>query len=145
MKKYIALLVGGSFCLCAGVKADEIVFTTLPQPVQTTVTRETHITGPSSVTRVIRDDSGVYAVTVHQDTGDRIVYVNDAGTIVQSPGTTTTTTTQRTEAVQPAETVVTTEQVQQDTSRYQLIEKKGNKEVYLDRQTGQKVKVKRED
>jgi hypothetical protein len=29
--------------------------------------------------------------------------------------------------------------------RYELIEKKGNKEVYLDHQTGQKVKVKRED
>jgi hypothetical protein len=34
--------------------------------------------------------------------------------------------------------------VQQDLPRYQLIEKKGDKEVYLDRQTGQKVEVKRE-
>lgn len=34
-----------------------------------------------------------------------------------------------------------------DSSRYRLIEKKGNKEVYLDTQTGKKwsVKVERED
>ena len=31
-----------------------------------------------------------------------------------------------------------------DNSRYQLIEKKGKKEVYRDNQTGQKVTVKRE-
>jgi hypothetical protein len=53
---------------------------------------------------------------------------------------TTTTTTE------PAEQqVVTYEHVQQDLPRYQLIEKKGDKEIYLDRQTGQKVKVERKD
>jgi len=53
---------------------------------------------------------------------------------------TTTTTTE------PAEQeVITYEQVKQNLPRYELIEKKGNKEVYLDHQTGQKVKVKRED
>jgi hypothetical protein len=41
------------------------------------------------------------------------------------------------------EAVVTTEEVQQAPSRYELIEKKGNKEVYLDHQTGRKVKVER--
>jgi hypothetical protein len=40
--------------------------------------------------------------------------------------------------------VITYEQVQQDQPRYQLIEKKGDKEIYMDRQTGKKVKVKRE-
>jgi hypothetical protein len=59
--------------------------------------------------------------------------------VVTAPTTITTTTG-------PVEQQVTTdEQVQQDLPRYQLIEKKGDKEVYLDRQTGQKVKVKRED
>jgi hypothetical protein len=40
--------------------------------------------------------------------------------------------------------VVTYDQVQQDLPRYQLLEKKGRKEVYFDRKTGQKVTVKRE-
>jgi hypothetical protein len=84
-------------------------------------------------------------VTVRENGGDRIVYVNSEGAIVQPAGATTTTTTtvqQPTEAVEG--TVVTYDQVQQDLPRYQLIEKKGRKEVYLDRQTGQKVTVKRE-
>ena len=36
------------------------------------------------------------------------------------------------------------DQVQKDLPRYQLLEKKGRKEGYLDRKTGQKVTVKRE-
>jgi hypothetical protein len=48
-------------------------------------------------------------------------------------------------AVQSPQTVVTYDQVQQNVSRYQLIEKKGKKEVYRDNQTGQKVIVKREN
>jgi hypothetical protein len=127
-------------------RADDVIqFTTLPQTVQTTVLRETHISSPTSVTRVIRQGD-VYAVTVNGDTGSRVVYVNDAGTIVEHHSAATTTTTTTTEQVAPAaDTVVTTEQVQGDTGRYQLLEKKGNKEIYLDRQTGQKVRVKRED
>ena len=66
-----------------------------------------------------------------------------------SATTTTTTTTVRqptqTTTTEPAEgTIVTYDQVQQDLPRYQLLEKKGRKEVYLDRKTGQKVTVKRE-
>jgi len=131
--------------------ADELQFTTLPQQVQTTVVRETHIANPTYVTRVVRDDSGVYAVTVRGNAGDQIVYVNGEGAIVQGPsaGTTTTTTTtvrQPAQTVEPAEgTVVTNAQVQQDEPRYQLLKKKGKKEVYLDRKTGQKVTVKREN
>jgi hypothetical protein len=143
MKKIIPIgvAIGSTFCLGLLAQADEIQFTTLPQPVQTTVIRETHITSPSRVTRVIRRDSGVYAVTVHRDTGDQVVYVNDAGSIVQEPATTVV------EKAAPVtqETVVTQEQVQQDLPRYQLLEKKGKKEVYFDRQTGQKVTVKREN
>jgi hypothetical protein len=76
----------------------------------------------------------------------KVVYVNEAGRIVPVP--LTTTTVQRVEMVQPAvgssQTVVTYDQVQKDTSRYQLLTKKGNKEVYRDKQTGQKVTVKRQ-
>jgi len=125
--------------LAAFARADEIQFTTLPQPIQTSVIRETHISDPAMVTRVVRDEGGIYAVTVRENDATRVVYVNDTGTIVQAPSSTTTTTT-----TERAEPVVTYQQVQQDVPRYQLIEKKGDKEIYMDRQTGQKVKVKRE-
>jgi hypothetical protein len=138
MKKYAALLAM-VLSLAAFARADEIQFTTLPQVVQSTVIRETHIPGPTAVTHVVRQNGGVYAVTVRQTDATRVLYVNDAGVIVTAPTTVTTTT-------EPVEQQVTTyEQVQEDLPRYQLIEKKGNKEVYLDRQTGQKVKVERED
>jgi hypothetical protein len=140
MKTYIGLLAL-TLSTAALARADEIEFTTLPQPIQSTVIRETHIPSASAVTRVIRQDGGVYAVTVRQNDVSRVVYVNESGTIVQSPSSTVTTTT-----TEPTEQqIITYQQVQQDVPRYQLLEKKGNKEVYLDRQTGQKVKVKRED
>jgi hypothetical protein len=138
MKLYSGILAI-TLSLAAFVRADEIQFSTLPQPVQTSVIRETHIAGPSMVTRVIRDQGSIYAVTVRQNDATRVVYVNDAGMIVQAPSATTTTTTTR--RVEP---VTTYQQIDQDLPRYQLLEKKGNKEVYYDRQTGQKVKVKRE-
>ncbi len=146
----LALALGAGICITSAALADEIQFTTLPQSVQTTVVRETHIANPTYVTRVVRDDSGVYAVTVRGNGGDQIVYVNSEGAIVQAPSsaTTTTTTTVRQPArvTEPAEgTVETYDQIQQDLPRYQLLEKKGKKEVYFDRKTGQKVTVKRED
>jgi hypothetical protein len=172
MKKItaIALALGASICGTLVAQADDIQFTTLPQPVQTTVIRETHIANPTYVTRVIRDESGTYVVTVRGNTGDQVVYVDGQGEIVRQPASTTTTTTVQqpttttvqqptttttvqqpatTTTVQQAEpatqTVVTYDQVQQNQPRYQLVEKKGKKEVYYDRQTGQKVTVKRED
>ena len=139
MKLYTGILAM-ALSLAAFARADEIQFTTLPQPIQTSVIRETHISDPSMVTRVVRDEGGVYAVTVRENDATRVVYVNDSGAILQTPSsaTTTTTTTER------AEPVVTYQQIEQDQPRYQLIEKKGDKEIYMDRQTGQKVKVKRE-
>ena len=181
MKKItaIALAIGASICGTFVAQADDIQFTTLPQPVQTTVIRETHIANPTYVTRVIRDETGTYAVTVRGNSGDQVVYVDGQGEIVRQPAssTTTTTTVQQpttttvqqpttttvqqptttttvqqpatTTTVQQAEpatqTVVTYDQVQQNLPRYQLLEKKGKKEVYYDRQTGQKVIVKRKD
>ena len=113
-------------------RADEVVFTTLPPPVQTTVIRETHIRGPSAVTHVVRERNGIYAVTVNaKEGGPRVVYVNQAGAIVRAPAT--------------EGTVVTTKQIQSDSGRYQLLKKEHDKEVYLDRQTGQKVKVEHKD
>jgi hypothetical protein len=143
----ILLIAAGGF-LTTAAQADDIQFTTLPQPVQTTVVRETHIQGAAGVVRVIRDTSGIYAVTVRGAAGDQIVYVNDAGAIVQAPaaGTTTTTTVQSAQPVTSTEqTVVTSDEVQKGQSRYELLEKKGKKEIYLDHPTGQKVTVKRVD
>ncbi|HEY0791964.1 MAG TPA: hypothetical protein VGD78_12945 [Chthoniobacterales bacterium] len=164
----VVAVTGLSLCLQAVAAADEIQFTTLPKTVQTTVIRETRIPDGTSVTRVTRD-SGVYAVTVHGTAGPRVVYVDDSGamvqapaatttttvrapasttTVMQAPATTTTTTVEKPmQATEPAldstQTMVTYDQVQGNAPRYQLLEKKGRKEVYLDRQTNQKVTVKR--
>jgi hypothetical protein len=151
MKKIttLALSLGAGICINSAVLADEIQFNTLPQPVQTTVIRETHIANPTYVTRVVRDGDGVYAVSVRGNGGDQVVYVNSEGAIVRPSSATTTRTTttvrqqdQTTASVEG--TVVTYDQVQQDLPRYQLLKKEGRKEVYLDRKTGQKVIVKRE-
>jgi hypothetical protein len=145
LTRFIAI-AGASVCLVALAKADEIQFTTLPQPVQTTVIKQTRITSPTRVVRVVQDN-GIYGVTVMTDTGQQVVYVNPTGEIVESPTvvhetaptvtheTTTTTTTE------VPNQVVTTQEVQAAGSRYELIEKKGDKEIYLDHQTGRRVKV----
>jgi hypothetical protein len=158
-KSLLPLLCIAGASLTGLAKADDIQFTTLPQTVQTTVIRQTHIQNPAGVVRIIHDSSGVYAVTVRGDTGEQVVYVNESGAIVQAPATTTVQTVQpaqqvqTVQTVQPAQpatqttqqTVVTTEDVQKGQSRYELIEKKGKKEIYLDHQTGQKVTVKRDN
>ena len=160
MKKLIiSTFIAAGIVIGTAAIADEIQFTTLPEPVQTTVIRETHIQGPTGVVRVVHDSSGIYAVTVRGDAGERVVYLNDSGAIVQAPATTTTVqapgrtvqtvqTTETTQTAQPTtdspQTVVTYDQVQKDLPRYELLEKKGRKEIYIDHQTGQKVTVKRE-
>ena len=102
-----------SRCVCSG---DEIQFTTLPQPLQTSVIRETHISGPTAVTRVIRENGGVYAVTVRENEETRVVYVNESGTIVQAPSSTTTTTT-----TEPTEEQVVTYDCQSSYSTIQAV------------------------
>ena len=149
MKKIttLVLALGAAVSLVPIARSDEIGFPALPQPMQTTVIRETHIASPSYVSRVVRSDTGIYAVTVRREGGEEVVYVNAGGAMVRAPASTTTTTTVRQPSTtatvqQPAEEgVVTYEQVQQNLPRYQLLEKKGRKEIYYDRQTGQKVKV----
>jgi hypothetical protein len=149
MRKFtnLAIAIGAGLCFGTIAQADDLRFTALPQTVQTTVIRETRIPDGSGVTRIVRDSSGIYVVTVRGSTGEQVVYVNEAGLIVRAPAT--TTTVQRVEPVQPAvessQTVVTYDEVQKDTSRYELLTKKGDKEVYRDKQTGQKVTVKRQN
>jgi hypothetical protein len=153
-------VAGVGVSLVALAKADEVMqFTALPQVVQSSVIKETRIVSPTKVVRVVQDTGGSYTVTYLSESGQQVVYVSPTGTILQTPAstvreTTTTTTTEQPNTVvtqRPAtvvestgsEAVVTTEEVQQAPSRYELIEKKGNKEVYLDHQTGRKVKVER--
>jgi hypothetical protein len=147
-KSILAIMVAAGAYLGIVAQADEIQFTTLPETVQTTVIRETHIASPTGVIRIIHDSTGVYAVTVRGTEGDRVVYVNEAGAVVQAPGTTTTTTVQTAQPAQPAvgtqQTVTTYDEVQKSQGRYELLEKKGRKEIYMDHQTGQKVTVKRD-
>jgi hypothetical protein len=108
-----------------------VIFVSWPSTRRTG--EDAHIANPAYVTRVVRGDDGIYAVTVRGTSGDQVVYVNGEGAILERP-------------VALAEGTVTTyDQVQQDLPRYQLLEKKGKKEVYFDRQTGQKVTVKREN
>jgi hypothetical protein len=153
--RFIAV-VGVGVSLVALTKADEVLlFNTLPQVVQSSVIKETRI-APTKVVRVVQDN-GTYAVTYVSDTGQQVIYVSQTGAILQSPTGTvreTTTTTERpttvvTERPNPVvesagpEAVVTIQEIQQTPRRYELIKKEGNKEVYLDHQTGQKVKVER--
>jgi hypothetical protein len=130
-----------SGCLTAVVKADEIQFTTLPQPAQTTVIRETHIVGPTDVVRVVRENNGLYAVTVRKNPGQEIVYVNGAGEVMQPVASNSTVI--ETSQAPTLDTFVHN----LDNSRYQLIEKKEEKEVYLDKLTGTKwvVKIEKKD
>jgi hypothetical protein len=148
------LVVAGALGLSGMVAAlaDDIQFVTLPETVRTAVVRETRIPDVSRVTRVVRDENGLYEVTVRRESDNDVVYVDPYGRVVR----------QQTVAFgQPVNRQVVTETVTQDheyptvdtfvrsldTARFQLIEKKENKEVYLDRQTGEKwkVKVEKED
>jgi outer membrane lipoprotein-sorting protein len=142
-KVILPILVAMSAFLGTSAQADEIQFTTLPQPVQTTVIRETHISGPSSVLRILKDENGIYAITVREETGEQVVYVNGSGAIVQTPATTTIQRTQP--ATETQQTIITYDEIQADQSRYELLKKEHDKEVYLDHQTGQKVTVKHKD
>jgi hypothetical protein len=147
--RFIAV-AGVGVSLVALAKADEVLqFNTLPPVVQSSVIKETRIT-PTRVVRVIQDN-GAYAVTYMGDTGQQVIYVSPTGTILQSPTntvreTTTTTTTERPNTVVEStgpQAVVTTQEIQQAPSRYELIKKEHDKEVYIDHQTGRKVTVER--
>ena len=146
-KLLIAIAAFSALGLSNQVRADEIQFVTLPEAVRTTVIRETHIPDYSRVTRVVRDPSGVYAVTVRRETGPEVVYVDQYGRLVRGPAVVGTTSQVVQTVTEPEAPTVETFVRSLDSSRYRLIEKKGEKEVYLDTMTGKKwrVKVERED
>lgn len=149
---FVAIAAFSALGLSNQVRADEVQFVTLPEAVRTTVIRETQIPDYSRVTRVVRDANGVYAVTVRRETGNQVVYVDQVGRVVH-PQTVVRTgvpaaSTQVVQTVTEPETpTVETFIHSLDSSRYRLIEKKEEKEVYLDTLTGKKwrVKVERED
>ena len=144
----LAITIGAGLCFAPIAQADDLRFSTLPQTVQTTAIHNTRILDASSVTCVVRESSGIYLFTVRGTTGEPVVYVNETRLIV--PALVTSTTVQNSvEMVLPtidsSPTVVTYDQVQQNLSRYQLLEKEGTKEVYWDHRIGQQVIVKREN
>ena len=132
--------------------ADEVQFVTLPDVVRTAVVREGNIPDYSRVVRVLRDENGIYEVTVRRDTDSEVLFVDPAGRLVRQQ---TVTVSAPVHTTQPVITQTVTESSPSvdtfvralDDSRYQLVEKKGNKEIYRDKETGIRwvVKVERED
>ena len=123
---------------------DEIQFVTLPQVVRTAVVRETNIPDYSRVTRVIQDQNGLYEVTVRRNTDNAVLFVQPTGTIVrqQTVGLNTVPAGQIiTKTVTVEEPTVNTFIRSLDQDRFQLLEKKGIKEVYLDKLTGERWRV----
>jgi hypothetical protein len=140
-------------------KADDVQFVTVPDVVRTTVVRETNIPDYSRVTRTIRDENGIYEVTVRRENENEILYVDAAGRLIREQPVAAVTSVRATQSIvtQPPVTQTVTEISTAptvdtfvralDNNKYELIEKKGNKEVYRDRTTGTKwvVKVERDD
>ena len=60
MHKFTNLAIAISAGLCFGTiaQADDLVFTALPQTVQTAVIRQTRMPDASGVTRIVRDSNG---------------------------------------------------------------------------------------
>ncbi len=139
----IAGVVG--FGVLAQANADEVQFATLPEVVRTTVVRESNIPDYSRVTRVIRDNHGIYEVTVRRATDNEVLFIDPAGQLVRqqtvavvAPVQTTRPIVTETVTEEPSTPGVNTFVRSLDNARYQLIEKKGDKEVYRDRETGTK-------
>ena len=128
----------------AQANADEMQFVTLPEVVRTTVVRESNIPDYSRVTRVIRDNQGIYEVTVRRATDNEVLFVDPAGRLVREHTVAIAAPVQTalpiTETVTelPSTPGVDTFVRSLDNARYQLIEKKDDKEVYRDTETGKK-------
>jgi hypothetical protein len=126
---------------------DEIQFVTLPPAVRTAVIRETNIPDYSRVTRVYQDQNGLYEVTVRRNTNNEVLYLEPTGSVVREQTVALNAPVALTGGV--VTKTVTVEEPTVDTfvrdldqpDRFQLIEKKGIKEVYLDKQTGQRWRV----
>jgi hypothetical protein len=150
--KLLAIAAVAGLGALVQANADEVQFVTLPDVVRTTVVRESNIPDYSRVVRVLRDENGIYEVTVRRNTDNEVLFVDPAGRLVRQQTVTVSAPVQTT---QPVLTQTVTESSPSvdtfvralDDSRYQLIEKKGNKEIYRDKATGIRwvVKVERED
>jgi hypothetical protein len=146
MKAKILAIAGvAGLGMLAQANADEIQFVTLPEVVRTTVVRESNIPDYSRVSRVIRDNQGIYEVTVRRATDNEVLFVDPAGRLVRQETVAVTVPVQTTRPIvtetvteEPLAPDVNTFVRSLDNDRYQLIEKKDNKEVYRDKETGTK-------
>jgi hypothetical protein len=146
MKAKILAIAGvAGLGMLAQANADEIQFVTLPEVVRTTVVRESNIPDYSRVSRVIRDNQGIYEVTVRRATDNELLFVDPAGRLVRQETVAVTAPVQTTRQIvtetvteEPSTPGVNTFVRSLDNDRYQLIEKKDNKEVYRDKETGTK-------
>ena len=149
MKTKILAIAGvAGLSVIAQANADDIQFVTLPEVVRTTVVRESNIPDYSRVTRVIRDNQGIYEVTVRRATDNEVLFVDPAGRVVRQQTVAATTPAQTTRPIvtetvtaEPPTPGVNTFVRSLDNARYQLIEKKGDKQVYRNRATGTKWAV----
>ena len=74
--KLLAISAVAGLGVLAQANADEIQFVSLPAVVRTTVVRESNIPDYSRVTRVIRDNNGIYEVTVRRATDNEVLFVD---------------------------------------------------------------------
>ncbi len=86
----VAMTMKSKFLVAAGVVglsgmaaalADDVQFVTLPETVRTAVIRETRIPDVSRVTRVVRDENGLYEVTVRRESDNDVVFVDPYGRV----------------------------------------------------------------
>ena len=87
MKAKILAIAGvAGLGVLAQANADEIQFVTLPEVVRTTVVRESNIPDFSRIIRVIRDNQGIYEVTVRRATDNEVLFVDPAGRLRKRHG-----------------------------------------------------------
>jgi hypothetical protein len=145
MKAKILAIAGvAGLGMLAQANADEIQFITLPEVLRTTVVRESNIPEYFRVSRVIRDNQGIDEVTVRRATDNEVLFVDRRRLVrqqtvaVAAPAQTTRPIVTETVTEEPSTPGVNTFVRSLDNDRYQLIEKKGDKEVYRDKETGTK-------
>jgi hypothetical protein len=138
--KHAIAVTGLSIFLGAMAWGAEIRFTTLPEVVRTTVIHETGILGPDKVVRVVRVADDIYEITVLTDTGQRVLYVTEDGTIVQRPGV----AVDEGSTSDSEEVTITMDEIQRGGDRYRFVEDQGPDKVYIDTQSNKRVIVKNE-
>jgi len=90
---------------------------------------------------VIRDNQGIYEVRVRRATDNEVLFVDPGGQLVRQQTVAVAAPVQTIRPIvteEPSTLGVNTFVRSLDNARYQLIEKKGDKEVYRDTETGTK-------